>query len=836
MRNSKIRILYPLLFAVCLFLLGAGAAFAEDGEAQVTPDNGIPVVYVTIDESAVDEDGNPYGTIKEMNESKNHSVHCKGTIRIDVPEGFHYCDMLNVECKSLAETGIDIRGRGNTTWDAKKKPYKIKLDSKENVLGLGKNKHWVLIANAFDHTLMKDRITAWLGDEIGMKFTPRGVPVDFVMQNADGTYYKYLGSYYLSENVRIDTNRIEIDELDETITDPESLEITGGYLIQGGIQKELGSPSVFDTKLGLCLANDTPSFDPADDDPVIDEQKNYIRNYVQKFEDVLLSANYDSQSGPCYRDMMDMESAAKYWLIDALSANGDGYGTGSTYFYKKRDTESEDGTRIPGKIYWGPLWDFDYAWPYGDTENEWRVLHDWILAMLHDTGEGGFVQEIKAQWPAVQTAARKLTEKDGIIDQYYEETKASQAQDYIINPPDPEEYEDEFVYEDEVEALKAWINQRVAWMDKHMNDLDDLVKMITFEADGVFLENQMVEKGTYIETEKIDVPDKEGYVHVGWLKEDGTPFDPDETRADQDMVLTAKYIPENEATHATNLYLRATEEYITLSELSTEMDIPFTVLPRNAQDKRVVWTSSNEEVATVNKKGEIKIHGTGDVVFTGTLKYNSNISRKYTLHVVDTAPVLPKSIKLNKSVVNMHKGKYAHVLVSAAPTGAQIQLLDYQSSNEKVATVDNNGVIYGKGPGTATITAVGFSSTRDDEVTVKAKCKVNVSLAVKKTNTLYVKGKTVTVKRSILKKRAKTIKRTAAIKVTKAKGKVTYKLASVSANKYKKYFRVNTKTGKITVRKGLKKGKYKLRIKVRAAGDFSYKARTRTATVIIKVR
>ena len=70
----------------------------------------------------------------------------------------------------------------------------------------------------------------------------------------------------------------------------------------------------------------------------------------------------------------------------------------------------------------------------------------------------------------------------------------------------------------------------------------------------------------------------------------------------------------------------------------------------------------------------------------------------------------------------------------------------------------------------------------------------------------------------------------------KAKGKLTYKLAGVSDKKYRKYFKVSSKTGKITVKKGIKRGKYKLRIKVRDAGDFSYKAKTRTANVIVRIR
>lgn len=106
----------------------------------------------------------------------------------------------------------------------------------------------------------------------------------------------------------------------------------------------------------------------------------------------------------------------------------------------------------------------------------------------------------------------------------------------------------------------------------------------------------------------------------------------------------------------------------------------------------------------------------------------------------------------------------------------------------------------------------------------------------KKKNTLKVKAKKVTIKASRLKKKAVKIARKKAVTVTKAKGKVTYKKVSVIKKKFAKKITVNKKTGKITVKKGLKKGTYKLKIKVTAAGTTAYKAGSKTVTVKIKVK
>ena len=242
-----------VLFCACLLLLTVfllrAPAFAED---EPVPDHSVPVVTVRIDESQ--------GTIEEMLASSDHTVNCYGTVSIEVPEGFHYCDYPDLELKNYENLKMSIRGRGNSTWNQKdKKPFKIKLDKKEDIFGFGKNKHWVLLANAFDETLIRNRITYWLCEKLGFEFTPQGVPVDLVMVG-DQYGEKYLGSYYLSENIRVDENRLDIGELEET--DTEMPDITGGYLIQNARQVEEGSYNRFNTTRGEAWANDTPSFLP----------------------------------------------------------------------------------------------------------------------------------------------------------------------------------------------------------------------------------------------------------------------------------------------------------------------------------------------------------------------------------------------------------------------------------------------------------------------------------------------------------------------------------------------------------------------------------------------
>lgn len=99
-------------------------------------------------------------------------------------------------------------------------------------------------------------------------------------------------------------------------------------------------------------------------------------------------------------------------------------------------------------------------------------------------------------------------------------------------------------------------------------------------------------------------------------------------------------------------------------------------------------------------------------------------------------------------------------------------------------------------------------------------------------NPMKVKVTTKTVKVKTLKKKALVV---TPMKVTYAKGKVTYKVVGGNA-KSKKALALNTKTGKITVKKKTKKGKYQIKVKVTAAGTTAYKALSKTVTVTVNAK
>ena len=203
---------------------------------------------------------------------------------------------------------------------------------------------------------------------------------------------------------------------------------------------------------------------------------------------------------------------------------------------------------------------------------------------------------------------------------------------------------------------------------------------------------------------------------------------------------------------------------------------------------------------------------------TGNTEPSSSTSDTGATEPSSAAPSYPTSIKAAAENTKIYVGKTTKV--SASVTNG-VGKTTFTTSNSKVATVKYSGNV-------ATVTAVSAGT-----VTITAKNngeKASVKITViKRANTLKVTAKKLTVKA----KAKKTVfKKTKAFKISGAKGKLSYKKKSGS-----KLVTINKKTGKITVKKGLKKGKtYTIKFNVRAAGDKTYKAKSKTVSVKIKVK
>ena len=163
--------------------------------------------------------------------------------------------------------------------------------------------------------------------------------------------------------------------------------------------------------------------------------------------------------------------------------------------------------------------------------------------------------------------------------------------------------------------------------------------------------------------------------------------------------------------------VRQQPQSITLKEsdivvnMGSKKTLAATVLPKNTNDKSVVWTSSDENVAKVSSRGQITPVAPGSCTITCASAADPSVFTTATVAVHQ----LVKKVAFADSAVSINVQSQGQVFWSVSPQNATNQAVTFKSANERVATVDANGVIYGvkRGSTTVTITAVDGSKKKD---------------------------------------------------------------------------------------------------------------------------
>ena len=217
---------------------------------------------------------------------------------------------------------LKIRGRGNSTWNLAKKPYKLKFQSKEKLLGKGyaNTKKWTMLANHADKTLIRNAVTSLMGERAGLKFNPAAKFVDLTLNG------KYVGNYQISDQVDVRPHRVKITEQDYPLADTS--DISGGYLLEADGFRDYHTYTYWDNEEGRYLAPD--GFETGQQGvpvrihyPEAEEldisQTEYIRDYINDFESHLFSSKFtDPLAG--YRPMVDSMSLANWYVCTEISA------------------------------------------------------------------------------------------------------------------------------------------------------------------------------------------------------------------------------------------------------------------------------------------------------------------------------------------------------------------------------------------------------------------------------------------------------------------------------------------------------------------------------------
>lgn len=350
--------------------------------------------------------------------------------------------------------------RGSSSAGLPKTPYAIEFwdefneDKKAGILGLPADSEWVLYApNQYDPVMLHNPFIHQLSRDLG-QYSPRTRYVELYVQRASGPLVtnQWMGIYVLEEKPAIDANRLAIDKLQpEDIAVPE---VTGGYLLKvdrldpadGGINFGGGTVAAVDPK--------EPELETSQRAP----QLAYIRKYLTDFNRSLSTTNWrDPATG--YLPYIELTNWVDYHIVEVLSGNVDSLVL-SAYFHKERN----------GPLKWGPHWDFDRA--LGSTDGRDVNPRNWQTGPFFGATWWSRVLRDPTAWQLwvdryqeFRAGAMSRTNMNRLIDQLAAQVAPSQKREEkkwaFMRPRGGS-------YQAEVNLMKNWLSNRVAYIDGQM--------------------------------------------------------------------------------------------------------------------------------------------------------------------------------------------------------------------------------------------------------------------------------------------------------------------------------------------------------------------------------
>jgi len=266
------------------------------------------------------------------------------------------------------QISIELRGESSQYYYAKKS-FSIETQTSSgannnvSLLGLPEENDFVLNAPYGDKSLMRNVISYRLFEKFG-HYSPRTRFVEVILND------DFQGLYVLTEKIKRDKNRVDIAKI--TSKDTTTEDISGGYLLR--IDKISGMEPY-----EYWESNVTPPFPEKNRityqyfDPDYYEltlaQREYVKRYLQEFEEVLLADNFtDPATG--YRSYLDVPSFIDLMILNEFNKDVDAFRL-SHYFYKQKDTKG-------GMLISGPPWDYNLTFGNNDFTTDFHLPENWI--------------------------------------------------------------------------------------------------------------------------------------------------------------------------------------------------------------------------------------------------------------------------------------------------------------------------------------------------------------------------------------------------------------------------------------------------------------------------
>jgi CotH kinase protein len=380
--------------------------------------------------------------------------------------------------------GIEVRGStSQQVYD--KKGYGIELrnpdgtDREEELLGMPKESDWILVGPYNDKSLMRDALAYWTAGQV-MSYAPRAHHVEVMINGS------YEGVYILVEKIKRDKKRVNVAK-------SSASDVTGGYIIK--LDKFTGAtndswPSTFrPTGAGAQITEFLYHY--PEPDAITTPQKMYIQRWFKEFETALSGPQYrDTLVG--YRKYINTASFIDYALVNEAFRNVDAYRL-STFCYKNRDS-------IDGRLYMGPVWDFNIGMGLGDycqgqetagwawdmdifcPQDQWLVPFWWQRLRT----DKRFTTEMSNRWRDLrQSGAMNTQRQHFVVDSMAALLQEAQLRNFQKWPVLGKYiWPNAFVgnsYASEVSYLKGWLTNRLKWMDVAIPNLSVSIPPDTIE-------------------------------------------------------------------------------------------------------------------------------------------------------------------------------------------------------------------------------------------------------------------------------------------------------------------------------------------------------------------
>lgn len=368
---------------------------------------------------------------------------------------------------------LKIKGRGNSSWRMPKKCYTIKFDEKQSILKISKAKKWVLVSNYADKSLLRNKFTYDLGNQIfdNLIWTPS---FDFCEITFND---EYLGSYIIGEKIEIGKERLNIQNIEDieqvlenknnkNLIDENQDNIIdlydGGFIVE--INVHLDENRNFITSRGVKISLKDP-------DDISETTWDHIKSIIQRAEDEL----YSETSNDIF-EYFDIHSLVDWYIINEFAKNVDADFFTSVYMYYNPKDE---------KFHMGPIWDFDYG--YGNINS--RTCDSpigWYINQTSDHSECNYYTRIfenaqfrvilKNRWNKIKSDLHSSVNNH--ILELEMKLKKSAKRNFerwkilgIKSWQDADGYEERTTWESEVDYFIDFCNKRYEWMEVAINEL-----------------------------------------------------------------------------------------------------------------------------------------------------------------------------------------------------------------------------------------------------------------------------------------------------------------------------------------------------------------------------